>query len=262
MIERTTTGSLLRTAQAFCLQLCDKQTLDLGIAYYCERFSALPEANQFREVIAADPSEVSGAYRQAQEWFSRNNLTCHRWAPADGRANAALDRFLSAKGFAKRTYAAMLLTSWPHPESGGKVNVLPARAMREAFRQTFLADDVPEERQRRELLADAFEERMNDPHLDMFVAIVESKPVGRGGLFQVGDIARVMVPRVAPAPHKPLVEDSLLAHTLALAKRLTMRRVVTRVGTDDRDRMVRLEEAGFVADGEIVEYDRESATAP
>ena len=33
-MQRSTTGSILRSTQALCGQLCEKKTLEYGIAYY------------------------------------------------------------------------------------------------------------------------------------------------------------------------------------------------------------------------------------
>ena len=53
-MERSTVGSLLRTTQALCGQLCEKETLTHGIAYTCARYPNLSEVNQFREVVVED----------------------------------------------------------------------------------------------------------------------------------------------------------------------------------------------------------------
>jgi hypothetical protein len=56
------------------------------------------------------------------------------------------------------------------------------------------------------------------------------------------------------------VEQALLSHVLALAKRLTMRNVLTQIDETDRAGRRFLQEAGFVCDGEIVEFERDPPT--
>src|SRR3990172_8149540 len=69
IMGRTTIGSFLRATQAWCAQLCQKETLEYGIAYFRERFAAMPDACQFREVWTPDPARFEEAFRQTEEWF-------------------------------------------------------------------------------------------------------------------------------------------------------------------------------------------------
>ena len=256
MIPRTTVGSLLRSTQAFCIQLCDKQTLDFGIAYHCARFADLPEVNQYREVIATAPADVAAAHDEVERCFGEEGLTCHRWAPADGQASDALTDFLAAHGYEKRTFTAMRLSDWVDLAPQSSVRVLPARAMRSAFRDTYLQADTPAEPVGRERLADLYGERLDDPQFDMFVALIDKQPAGRCALYQVGDIARVMGLCVLPGMADRGVERTLLAHLLALAKRLVMRNVCTLIEAGDMAHLDIARQAGFVEDGTIVEFHR------
>ncbi len=256
-MDRTTVGSLLRSIQAYCSELCERETLDCGIAYYCRRFAALPEANQFREVLIEDCSRIQEAFEQAEAWFERRGLFCHRWAPAVGGATTELTDFLTQRGFTVRRSTAMALARWVEQDTPEQVRILPARAMREAYRGTFICAPAPGSPRARELLAEASLERLDDPQLDMVVALWDKQPVGRCGLYQVGDVARVMSVSVLPAFAGRGAEQALLTHVLALAKRLTMRDILVQVDETDAPTRILLEEAGFVPDGEIVEFERD-----
>lgn len=252
-MERTTVGSILRSTQAHRSQVCEKKTLDYGIAYYSERFASLPEANQFREVVVEDPAKLPDAYDQAEAWFRSLGLFCFTWAPAAGEAGDELAAFLTAKGFRPRGYVAMTLGEWVEVNGAADVRVLPARAMRAALRGTFVGG-VDEGGSG--ILAEACCERLNDPQYDMFVAMVDGAPAGRCALYQVGDIARLMDLEVRdPFAHRG-VREALTAHVLALAKRLMMRNICVLVDETDADRREWFERAGFMADGRIVEYER------
>ncbi len=250
----TTVSSILRARQAYCIQICEKQTLEHGIAYYCDRFAPSPEANQFREVITEDPDHFEAAFDEAESWYSQHNLTCLRWAPAAGQPTDLVAGFLEGKGFKARSMTAMALSEWVDLAPDPSVRILPARAMRPALRATFQSGDP--DVSDAELAADELNERLDDPHLDVSVAMVASAPAGRGGLHEVGDIGRILVPSVPPAFRDSQVARSLLAHSLALAKRLTMRTICACVDTDDSEGRTLLEEAGFAADGTIVEFER------
>jgi len=249
-MERTTLGSWLRTSQAFGQQICEKETLDDGIAFFNSRFASLPEACQFREVLVSGPGGEPSAFAKAEAWFTGRTLRCLRWAPAEGQAVAPLGEVLLPHGFRRRDWTVMALAHWVETPTVAGIRILPARAMRDAFRDTFRGDST--------LLADAYLERLDDPQLDMFVAVSEQGAVGRGGLFQVGDIARIVEPRAAPGSPEGEVECALLAVVLGLARRLTLRKVFIQVEREDaaaRDRLIRL---GFADAGEFVEFDRDA----
>ena len=259
-MERTTVGSLLRSTQAYCSELCEKETLEYGIAYYNPKFAALPEANQFREVLIEDPARIPEAFEQTEAWFRHRKLFCYRWAPAEGQTINELADFLTRQGFRRRQHTAMSLIRWVDQKPPEQVRILPARAMRGAYRETFTQFDTPESSAMSQLFAEASLERLDDPHLDMVVALWDKQPAGRCGLYQVGDIARVMSVCVLPRCAGRGIEEALLTHVLALAKRLTMRTVLTQIDATDRAGRTFLEDAGFVCDGEIVEFVRDPPT--
>ncbi len=256
VMERSTAGSILRSTQAWCAQLCEKQTLTHGIAYYSEQFAALPQANQFREVVVDSTAALSEALAEADEWFRSKALTCHRWAPAEGLASDEFNAFLARNGFRKRVHSIMALATWSDVEPVAGVRVLHARAMRAALRATFVETESPNSPAQPELSADACEERLNDPQFDMFVATVDGEPAGRCALFQVGDIARVMdLSVLAPFADRG-VDAALVSHVLALAKRLAMRNICVQVDESSERKPAWFERFGFRADGSIEEFDR------
>jgi len=255
-MQRTTVGSLLRSTQAFCGQLCEKETLDYGIAYYCPRFPDLAEVNQFREVIVQDPEKLPAAFEEADRFFAAKNLVCRRWAPAEGSASAEMTAFLESKGFRKQQFAAMAAVHWMEAPEPHDVRVLPARALRAAFRETFLRSPEPDTPAQREALADAYSERMDDPSFEMFVAMAGKEPAGRCALYQVGDIARVMDLHVLPGFADHSVHVALLWHVLSLAKRLAMRNICALIEEEDGVRREWFRDAGFIEDGAITEFQR------
>lgn len=256
-MERSTVGSILRTSQAYCGQLCEKQTLQYGIAYYCKRFAALPEANQFREVIVDGPARLPDALAEADAFFTQHRLFCRRWAPADGTASDALAAFLARQGFRRRDCSAMVLADWVDIDVPDSIRVLPARAMRAAVRETFLDAEEPKAPRLNKLAADACLERMDDATFDMFVAMIGDQTAGRCALYQVGDIARIVDLAVRPPFVDRGVDRALLAHVLAMAKRLTIRNNCMQIDHDD-PRRDWLEAIGFVSDGTIVEFERDA----
>ena len=259
-MERSTVGSLLRSTQALCSQLCDKETLDFGIAYYSERFAGVPETNQFREVVVPDESRITDAFTEAERWFQHQRLFCYRWALADGQPCEAIETFLTTRGFQVHPYTAMVLADWVELAPVDGVRILPARAMHAALEATYLNADTPTRPADRVLLAEAAMERLNDPQLDLFVATVDQQPAGRCALFQVGDIARVMDLHVLGPFMDRGVRQALTAHVLALAKRLSMRHVCVQIDRADTAGQHWFEQVGFVPDGDVIEFDRSPPT--
>jgi GNAT superfamily N-acetyltransferase len=249
-------GWLLRSEQASCLQLCEKETLEYGIAYYNERFRDHPEANQFREVLIDDAAKIGDAFAEAEGWFGSRGLRCHRWAPAGGVACEDLTGFLLGKGFRQHSFSAMALTQWADLQPSADVRVLPARAMRAAFVETLACSDRPNAPLNLTHFRDACLERLDDAPFEMMIAMVDKKPAGRCALFQTGDIARVMDLAVLPAFQHRGVEAALLANVLALARRMAMRNICTMAPADDVERLQLFEQIGFARAGELVEFDR------
>ncbi len=260
-MERSTVGSLLRTTQGYCQQICDKQTFDFGIAFYSERFPSLPEANQIREVMLDDPGLIAEAFEQTTAWFASRGLQCFRWSSAMDTHSEPLADFLSARGFKQRRLLALHLAEWQTTAPSPMVRILPARALRETFRETFFESPLPADAAMREMLADSFMERLDDPQLDMFVATMDGKPAGRCGLYQVGDIARILDLVVLPKFADRGVAESLLAHVLTMARRLTMPMIVAQAAEHDIARRELLRSAGFVEDGRMIEFEIPSAFA-
>lgn len=252
-----TVASLLRVEQAFCSQLCDKETLDFGIAYCCERFPHLAELNQLREVMVEDVARLPEFLRIVDEWFGGRGLICRRWVPAGGAAAVELSRLLLGTGYEHRTIKALRLHQYVPPSAFPDVRILPARAMRSALRSTFLDFASPGGIELAQEAADACEERLNDPQLDMFVALMGGVPVGRCALYQVGDIGRVIGPAVGPMAEAARIAKALLEYVLALAKRLLLRNVVASASENEDEARVLLAAHGMIEDGTVVEFHRD-----
>ena len=250
-VQRSTVASLLRSSQAYCQQVCDKETLTHGIAFYSERFAHLPAANQFREVTVAAASEIPRAFDDVQRWFQSQGTQCARWAPADPTAVEPFASFLDPHGFTARHYTAMTLTRWSDSDAHSGLRILPARAMRAAYRESFetLTSGTPDVAN-----ADLYEARLDDPSYDAFLALIDNVPVARGALYQLGDFARVIDFARLSTIAGDEAPAALLGHLLALARRLSMRSVHTQIAAENHPARALLESAGFVTDGELVEF--------
>ena len=249
---------LLRTEQAYCEQLCEKDTLDFGIAFHSARYASLPEANQFREVVIDDAARCPMAVEQAQAFFQERGLACHVWAPANGVAPHGLADLLASRGFVRTQWVAMRFGHWTELEPAEGIRVLPARPLREAYRETCLATAPPESDA--SLFADAHNARLDDPQMDMFVALAGERPVARGGLYQVGDIGRILAPTAVGTAEGRNAVRAILRYTLTIVRRLTLKHVCCRIDRRDEESRALLASAGFAPDGEIEEFVRPHAS--
>lgn len=253
-MQSPTVNSLLRISQAYCEQLCEKQTLEYGIVFSSPRFPELAECNQFREVIAETLPQAGVAVDECDQCFAARGSRCLRWAPAEGRTSEEIARFLTDRGFVPRQELALTLSRWVGDPPTREIRVLPARAMRDAFAKTFASSGAGrglEDEQREAAL-----ERLDSSHLDMFVALYDGEPAGRGGLFQVGDVCELVDVSVLAGFTGRGVDSALVSQALSLARRLAFRRVYARFVADDDAKRDLLLRHGFVADGSIVEFVR------
>ncbi|MCP4248170.1 MAG: GNAT family N-acetyltransferase [bacterium] len=250
-MQRSSVSSILRSNQAYCELLCDKQTLTWGIAFHSQAWSALPQANQFREAVIPDDQQIPEAYDAAEAFFAEQNLTCRRWAPAEGQPDDALGRFLEGLGYRRRETTTLALGAWPDAATPRTdLRILPARPMRAAYRATFdsgAANDPIE--------ADAAIERLDDGRLEAVAAMDGDQPVGRASLFEVGDIGRIVDVYVVPEARGRGTAAAMLAHLLALAWRLAVGIVCVQVDSGDDASLAFFQGRGFVRDGTAFEFD-------
>lgn len=245
-MKRSVVNSLLRTTQAYSIQICEKETLEYGIAYSSEQFPDVADVQQFREVIATEPDTLAKALTEADSYFEECGRRCLVFAPAKGNAEDATNDFFKKHGFERRCFVALALTEWVDISPRDDVRILPARPMRAALRATFENSTD----------AEICDLRLNDPQFDMFVAMLDGQPVGRCAFYQVGDIARIMDLHLLPTNAPGDIERQLLRHVLTMARRVEMRNICTLVRADHAEALHLFTDAGFQRDGEIVEFHR------
>lgn len=241
-----------KSEQALCEQLSQWESLPYGVAFWSEAFPWAAEANQLRDVWLADVNGQS-AFEQAEAYFEQRGLTCGRWTTASGQAVQPVADILVRHGWRKRTSTVWGLSSWALLESPANesIRVLPARAMPKALRATF-DDGLPNSDQRAELAA----ERLNDSRLDLFVAMLDGKPVGRVGYLQVGDIARLSELFVLSESRGAGVGRAMATHFLQLARRLLPHVIVACSDIDDAPAAAFLGPMGFKPAGELEYFEK------
>lgn len=252
-MSTATIASLFRATQSWCEQLCEKNTLQFGIAFFAERFPQLAEANQFREIVVEDAAQAAEAIREAETQFAAHGLTVRRWSPAAGAHSPALERLLLDRGFTPQRHTAWRLGQWPEPTKAEGVRILPARAMRTALPATIPVSGFASDEARSQAV-EAVLDRLDDAQLDLVVAMVGDRAVGRCGLYQVGDIGQIV--ELCTSPGHDDAACALACHTLALAHRLAIRNVCAIAPDNSQYDAAFWEHLGFVADGEFVEYTR------
>ncbi len=259
-MERSAIGSLLRAEQAYAWQLCEKQTLTYGIAYYQKSPTRLHELQQFREVTIENSMDLPRAFEEAESFFAALGTKCLRWVAAQNQQTEALSTFLQERGFVPMTYTVWMLSEWVNRAHTCKYRVLPARPMQSAMLEAVMHDVAwaSEPESFREERARVLKERISEPSFDLFLAMDGQRPVGRCALFQVGDIASIMDVGVVDGVDSREVESALLSHVLVLSRRLNMKNIVMRIADACADRGELAVSKGFVPSGSLIEFDRMS----
>lgn len=259
-MQLSTRSAVARSTQAYCALISEAESLSCGVAFRCQRFPQLSEGNQIREVIVSSADEALIAFEAVDGYFASFDLECHRWAPTIDADPAILETLLVPRGFVRQHGQAMLLKEWPAANDHRDLRILPARPMRDAYQATYV-DAVLAFPNDPDTVAEAALDRLDEASLDMFVAVLDGKPVGRGGLFMVGDIGRVVDVAVLPEWRGQGVGTAVMRHLLMLAKRLMPRIVCAAIDSDNPASLALLNGCGLVADGEMVEFHRKSTPA-
>ena len=240
-------SAVRRADQVFSEQVGDKVTLECGIAFFDAGYPDSAQDNALREVWVEEADAMPAAWAEVEQFYADRSLECYGWVPALGQSVSVIEPFLLDQGLHKHTLAAMGLSDWPALAGDSEVRVLPARAMRKAFR-TLHHDDQA---------ADIEERRLDYAHFDVFVAIVDGQPAGRCGLLQVGEIADVRDLYVSPAFRRRRVATTLVAHALEMARRLMMKSVCGKIEIENTDALALFKSCGFDRHGEVVEFWRD-----
>lgn len=235
-----------RSERALVEQVAQWESLDFGVAYGSTTFPSLAEANQLRDVWLSDVS-AEEAFARAEAYFGERGTKCSMWTPASSQAVEPVAEMLLTKGWHRVEAQVMALAKWDTADEmpDASVRILPARAMRKAYRAMYEGES---------LRGDAAMERLNDSNLDAFVAMVDGAAVGRVSYLSVGDAARVTDAFVLPEFRRRRIGMQLMGHVLRLARRLLPKAVVA-AGTTDPARAF-LSASGFEAVGLLPSFHR------
>jgi ribosomal protein S18 acetylase RimI-like enzyme len=247
-------AAVRRSDRAWCKQVCQWETLPFGVAYYSTRFVSLADANQLRDVWLAE-LDGAAAYEQAEAFYQQRGAKCQVWVPAGAQPVEPVEALLTKRGWRRAELTVMSLARRDAANAPPDVRILPARAMRRAYRATFAAERGATEASEAQS-AEAAEERLNDANYDAFVAMVEQQPVGRIGYLEAGDIARLVDLWVLPEFRRRGVGAAMIARFVRIARRLSPRWVVASVAADDQATRGLLEKCGFATGGVTTEFHR------
>ena len=240
-------SAVRRSDQIFSEQVGDKTTLDCGVAYFDLQYPHSTQDNVLREVWVEQADAMPAAWAEVEQLYADRGAECRGWIPSLGQSVAVIEPFLLEQGLRKQTHAAMSLSDWPTLAGDPDVRVLPARAMRKAFRSLHHDDQE----------ADIEERRLDYAQFDVFVAIIDGQPAGRCGLLQAGEIANLRNLYVRPAFRRRRVAMTLVAHALEMARRLMMKSVCGNIDVENTEGMALLRACGFERHGETVEFWRD-----
>ena len=233
-------------------QVSDWESLDYGVVHTSRAFADFPDANQLREVWLA-ALDAATVFERAEEYYAQHGLTCRAWTPASGQPIEPVEALLASKGWQRMDRAVMALVKWDvwdHP-ADGVIRVLPARAMRKAYRATF-EDGTP----LGTMTAAAAFRRLDDSNLDAFVAMLDGRPGGRISYLSVGDAARVADVFVLPQFRRRRLGTLLVAHVLQIARRLLPKVIVASSDLKEPSGRGFLKRSGFAGVGELSSFCR------
>ena len=244
-------AAVRRTEQTHAEQIASWDSLEIGTAFSSDAFPGLAAANQLRDVWLQEIG-AEDAYERCESLYTDKGLTCRRWTPALAQDPAPIDALLAKKGWTRRNVVAMQLCRLAVPDdSHDSIRILPARAMKRAYRATFESGSGEE--------AAAGIERLNDANYDAVVAVIDGKSAGRAAFLEAGDIARLADVFVLPALRRRGVGRALGLHFLKLVQRLSPRLVVAACPSSDEQAIAYLGRTGFDPAGDQPTFERPPA---
>jgi ribosomal protein S18 acetylase RimI-like enzyme len=246
-------AAIRRSSHVYVSQVADQTALTCGIAFTCPEHPDYYDGNHLREVTLHPGESMAEAFEEVEQFYHSQGLRCFRWVPAAGQPPEPIEAFLTQKGYQLTRQLAMAWQRDVEIPRNPAVKMLPARAMRRAFREIMLAKPVHDQ-PTREMLAEVANERLNEPQYDMFVAMLNDQPAGHGVLFQVGDIGRLEHIYVAPPFRRQGVGRTIIAHLLALSRRLALRITCLETQLDNTAAQDLYRQCGLEPAGTYVEF--------
>lgn len=248
-----TLAAVRRSGQVYYFQVAEQSTLSCGVALTCAKYPRYYTGNHLREVMIPADKSLAECFDEVQAFYAQQGLTCFRWVPAAVQPTEPIEAFLCSRGYITRRNVAMKWTREVAIAVNPQVKLLPARAMRKALRELVLADQVPLP-EHRPMLADVMLDRLDDASYDVYVAMLDNQPAGYGGLLQAGDIGRIENIFVAENCRQQGVGRTLIAHLLALSKRLALRITCLQTQECNAPAISLYEECGLEVGGVYVEF--------
>lgn len=255
-------AAVLRSEQAFADQVCRRQALECGWAYYRPESPSLPDCNFLGD--ATLPEDARLALAEVESFYASMGLECRRWVAGVGTSAARLEALLGPQGFLRIESRCYVLAS---PPAGGNVasaqtvRILSARAMRRAYRAV-LAEECDELTGTGCARSAVRLEHLDDPSYDAFVAVVGGRAAGAVALHQVGEIGRIRDLYVCPAHRRQGIARGLVRYAIQTAVRWRLRPICTLAQADVAGLDPLLRGTGFSPDGTLIEFVQPAARRP
>jgi len=246
-------SAIRRCNQVYYELVTDQYNLSCGVAFTSTKYPELATANQVREVVIPPGGSMAAAQAEVEDHFSGLGLRCRRWVPAATQPPDPLEAYLTAQGYVACPHVAMRLQEIPLFRDVPGVRIVPARAMRRALRQLVLENPYHPPALRN-IAAQLELDRLDDPRMDMQIALVEGKPAGYAALLQVGELGGIYNVYVAEPFRRRGVATAMMKSLLALARRLALRTVALEVDAGNGTAQRFYERCGFVAAGSFVDF--------
>jgi len=216
-----------RARVVFGRVVAQEQAIDHAVCFTNARCPGVRLAN-FAELDLRAAPDAAGPLAAVEDHFARHDAVCQILQPTDGDGAAALAAVASDYDRVER-HVLLHEGAGPHRAGADDLQIIPARASYDQLRtlvESMARLDHGADDRLAAALAQVWEDRLDEPRLDLFLGLVERRAAAVAGVLSLGQIGVVDPVWCHPDRRGRGVAGAMLGHLLEHCRRAMFEQVV------------------------------------